>query len=143
MKLIQNAIFIENAPGRVAEVCGTLGKAGINIRALSMGDGADYGVLRIVANDPAKAKEALKKEGFTVVDTEVVAVEIPDKPGGLAGVLDMLGKKAVNVEYMYVLVTSAKGGAYVIFRFNDNDSAIKTLQENGVRILKGEELYNL
>jgi len=143
MKLVQIAVFIENAPGRLAEVCGLLGDAGINMRALSMGDSTDFGVLRIIANDPQKAKQVLRENGFTAIETEVLAVEIPDRPGGLAGVLKLLGSNGINVEYMYMLVTAQHEKAYVAFRFTDNDKAIKVLTESGVRILKGEEVYNI
>ena len=143
MKLKQIAIFIENSPGRIAEVCGVLGDAGINIRALSLGDSADFGVLRLVTNNPERTITVLKEKGFTVVETNVVGVEIPDKPGGLASVLKILAQNDINVEYMYVLVTRAEQNAYVIFRFTNNDMAIQVLTREGVRILKGEEIYNI
>lgn len=142
MKLKQIAVFIENTPGRISEVCGALGDAGINIRALTMGDAADFGILRLVTNDPDKTKSILKEKGFTVVETNVVGVEIPDEPGGLAGVLDLLAENEINVEYMYVVVGASEKYAYVIFRFTDNDGAIKVLTDKNMKILKGEDLYN-
>jgi len=142
MKLKQIAVFIENTPGRISEVCGALGDAGINIRALTMGDAADFGILRLVTNDPDKTKSILKEKGFTVVETNVVGVEIPDEPGGLAGVLDLLAENEINVEYMYVVVGASEKYAYVIFRFTDNDGAIKVLTAKNMKILKGEDLYN-
>ena len=143
MKVVQIAVFIENTPGRVAEVCSLLGDGGINLRALSMGDSTDFGVLRMIVNNPEGAKQLLKKNGFTAIEAEVVVVEIPDRPGGVAGVLNLLATQGINVEYMYMLVTASRGSAYVAFRFTDNDKAIKVLLENNVRILKGEEVYNI
>ncbi len=143
MKLMQIAVFMENNPGRLAEVTEALANGGINIRALSMGDSADFGVLRLVVDRPHDARKLLKDHGFTVLDTEVLAVEIPDRPGGLSGALRALAEHGINVEYMYVLVARAQESAYVIFRFTDNDRAIGVLQDNNVRVLKGEEVYNV
>ncbi|RMG73059.1 MAG: ACT domain-containing protein [Nitrospirae bacterium] len=143
MKVEQISIFLENKSGRLAEVTGLLAEAGINIRALSLADTSDFGILRLIVNDTEKAKQVLKENGFTVGKTEVVAVEVPDRPGGLAGILKALGGKGINVEYMYAFVQSSGENAIIIFRFDELDRAIEALQTAGVRILKGEELYRI
>ncbi len=143
MKVEQISIFLENKSGRLAEVTGLLADAGINIRALSLADTSDFGILRLIVNDTEKAKTILKESGFTVGKTEVVAIEVPDRPGGLAGILKTLGEKGINVEYMYAFVQSSGEHAIIIFRFDDIDSAIDALQKAGVKILKGEELYSM
>jgi hypothetical protein len=143
MKVEQISVFLENKAGRLAEVTKVLGEAGINIRALSLADTTDFGILRLIVNDYQKAKEVLKQQGFTVGKTEVVAVEVPDRPGGLAWVLQVLSDSQINVEYMYAFVQHSGKNAVIIFRFDNLEKAIKLLQEQGVRIYKGEEVYQL
>src|ERR1700692_1480294 len=104
MKVEKISIFIENKSGRLAEVTGILGNAGVNIRALSLADTSDFGILRLIVNDRDKAMTVLKEYDFTVSRTEVVAVEVPDRPGGLAGILQSLDNEKINVEYMYAFV---------------------------------------
>ena len=101
MKVKQISVFLENKSGRLAEVTRTLGKHDINIRALSIADTTDFGILRLIVNKPADANRILREEGFMVSETEVIAVDVPDRPGGLADVLEMLGKVGVNIEYLY------------------------------------------
>ena len=143
MKVEQIAIFLENKSGRLADVTNVLAKNGINIRALSLADTADFGILRLIVNDSEKAKAVLKENGFTVGKNEVVAVEVPDRPGGLAGILNALQGKGINVEYMYAFVQRSGEHAIIIFRFDEIEKAIDTLQKAGVRILKGEEVNRL
>ncbi len=143
MKVEQISIFLENKSGRLAEVTDVLATAGINIRALSLADTADFGILRLIVNDTERAKEVLRENGFTVGKTEVVAVEVPDRPGGLAGILNVLKEKGVNVEYMYAFVQKSMENAIIIFRFDEINRAVEGLKEAGVRILRGEEVYAL
>lgn len=143
MKVEQISIFLENKSGRLAEVTDVLAKAGINIRALSLADTADFGILRLIVNDTEKAKQVLRDNGFTVGKTEVVAVEVPDRPGGLAGILNILKERGINVEYMYAFVQKSRENAIIIFRFDEVDGAISALTSAGVKILKGEEVYAL
>ena len=143
MKVQQVSIFVENKSGRLAEVTDILGKNGINIRALSLADTADFGILRLIVNDMEKTVNLLKENGFTVNKNEVVAVVVPDRPGGLAFILSTLQGKGINVEYMYAFVQRNEGNAVLIFRFDEIDKAVKTLQEAGVRILSGEEVQAL
>jgi hypothetical protein len=143
MKVEQISIFLENKSGRLADVTSVLAKSGINIRALSLADTADFGILRLIVNDSEKAKAVLKENNFTVGKNEVVAVEVPDRPGGLAGILGALQGKGINVEYMYAFVQKSGEHAIIIFRFDEIEKAIETLQKAGVRILKGEEVNKL
>ncbi len=143
MKVEQISIFLENKSGRLAEVTDILAKKGINIRALSLADTADFGILRLIVNTTEKATEVLKENGFTVGKTEVVAIEVPDRPGGLAGILGALQGEGINVEYMYAFVQKSGQNAIIIFRFDDIEKAIRVLQKAGVKILRGEEVHAL
>jgi hypothetical protein len=143
MKVEQISIFIENKSGRLAEITRVLGEAGINIRALSLADTSDFGILRLIVNDGAKAATVLKENGFTVSKTEVVAVEVPDRPGGLSTILQTLDQEAINVEYMYAFAERCGGNAVIIFRFDETDKAITTLKAQNFSILDGSRLYNL
>ena len=126
MRAEQISIFLENKAGRLAEVTAILRDAGVNIRALSLADTTDFGILRLIVNNNQRAEEILKKEGFTVGKTNVIAVEVDDNPGGLNQVLDPLTSEGVNVEYMYALQQSGDH-AVMIFRFDNTDEAIKLL----------------
>lgn len=140
MTAIQISVFLENKSGRLAEVTHTLADGGVNIRALSLAETIDYGVLRLIVDDPKAAKEALNRAGFTVTETEVIGVEMPDRPGGLAGVVDLLTAKGLNIEYLYAFVGRRGENAVVIFRIEDVQSAVSALQEGGLHILSAEEL---
>jgi hypothetical protein len=143
MKVDQISIFLENKSGRLAEVTRVLGNAGINVRALSLADTSDFGILRLIVNDSAKAVDVLKQNQFTVSMTQVVAVEVSDRPGGLAHILDILQKENINVEYMYAFVERSSDNAVIIFRFDDIDKAIKTLTGKGITVLEGKKVYCL
>jgi hypothetical protein len=143
MHVEQISIFIENKFGRLAEVTRILGDAGINIRTLSLADTSDFGILRLIVNDTEKAKNVLKERGFTVNKTEVVAVEIPDRPGGLADILQVLDAGGINVEYMYAFVERCGENAVMIFRFDETQKAIQALSGKGFNVLPGERLYNI
>ena len=143
MRVEQISIFLENKSGRLAEVAGVLARAGVNIRALSLADTTDFGILRLIVNDNEKAKKVLKENGFTVGKTEVLAVEVADRPGGLANILNAMRDAGINVEYMYAFVQRSGGNAIIIFRFDELDKAISALQKAGIRILKGEDVYAL
>ena len=143
MKVEQISIFIENKSGRLAEVARVLGEKGVNIRALSLADTSDFGILRLLVDNTDVAQTTLKENGFTVNKTEVVAVEVPDDPGGLYNILQVLDDAEVNVEYMYAFVERNAGNAVIIFRFDEVDNAIAVLNGKGVSILSGEKLYSL
>jgi hypothetical protein len=143
MKVEQISVFLENKSGRLAEVTNILSRADINIRALSLADTADFGILRLIVNRTDRAKEVLKENGFTVGKTEVVALVVPDRPGGLGEILKILHGGGINVEYMYAFVQRSGDNAIIIFRIDELDKAIRILMESGVRVLKGEEVYSL
>lgn len=138
MKLKQLSIFLENAPGRLYEATNALGEAGINLRSLCISDTSDFGVLRILVSDVAKARRVIMEKQLPARVDDVVAVEIDDTPGSLARLLFPFKETKVNVEYMYALAGTASGKAVMVFRFSDNDRAIEILRGNGVRILDAE-----
>ncbi len=139
----QISIFIENKEGRLAEVTAILRDAGVNIRALSLADTTDFGVLRLIVNDNDKATAALRNQGFTVGKTRVLAVEVNDEPGGLNQVLDPLSEQDVNVEYMYAFANPQCKNAIMIFRFDDLEKAKVILAEKGIKVIDKEEISNL
>jgi hypothetical protein len=134
MKIRQISVFIENKVGRIMEITEVLGHNGINIRALSLADTSDFGILRMIVSDIGKAMTVLKDRGFIVKESFVVAVEVPDKPGGLAAVLKLLGEKGINVEYMYAFFEQPQNKALLIFRFENPDEAVTILQANGLNV---------
>jgi hypothetical protein len=143
MKVSQISVFLENKSGRLADVTRTLAENKVNIRALSIADTIDYGLLRLIVNNPETATKVLTDEGFTVATTEVLAIEVPDCPGGLAGIIDILAGKGLNIEYMYAFVGRSGEHAIVIFRIEPVDDAILVLKDGGARILTGDELHAL
>lgn len=143
MRVEQISIFLENKAGRLAEVARVLAEAEVNIRALSLADTSDFGILRLIVNDNDRAKAALKENGFTVGKTDVVAVEVDDRPGGLGHILNILSKEKINVEYMYAFVQHSGKDAVIIFRFDDIDGAVKLLTENGVKVIQGKTVYTM
>lgn len=143
MKVEQISIFLENKPGGLEDVTKALADADINIRALSLADTTDFGILRLIVNDVDTAKRVLKESGFTVGRTTVVAVEVPDRPGGLHGILNALSKSGINVEYMYAFVQRSGENAVMIFRFDSTDAAIDVLLKNGITVLPDEKVYSL
>lgn len=143
MNIEQISIFVENRSGRLAEVTQVLAESNINIRALYLAEAGDFGILRLIVNDTDKAIQVLKDSGFTVSKTEVVAIAVPDKPGGLARILLNIKHKDINVEYMYAFVEKSTENAIVVFRFDEIQRAIEVLKAEGIRILTGEEVYTL
>jgi hypothetical protein len=143
MRVEQISIFLENKSGRLAEVTGILAEAEVNIRALALADTSDFGVLRLIVSDTARAKDALRAKGFTVSRTDVVAVEVDDRPGGLHRILEILHNSAINVEYMYAFVQQSGNNAVMIFRFDDIDRAVQVLRDNQLTVITGSKLYSL
>lgn len=142
MFIRQISIFIENRPGRLAAVTQLLGDAGIDIRSLSLADTQDFGILRLIVNKPDMAIGVLKDAGCTITVTNVVGVKIPDRPGGLAEILQILNRADVNVEYMYAFVNRSSDRADVIFRMDNEEKGLRVLQENEVAILSCDEVYD-
>jgi hypothetical protein len=143
MTVKQISVFLENKCGRLAAVTRLLAKAGVNIRALSIADTSDFGILRLIVDKPDQAYQVLKEHDFTVSTTEVIAVEMPDKPGGLARVLDILDQEKINLEYLYAFLGQSGHEALNIFRVEKIDEAIEVLQKNNIRVLPEEEVYSL
>jgi len=143
MRVEQISVFLENKAGRLAEVTAILRDANVNIRALSLADTTDFGILRLIVNNNQVAEKALKDEGFTVGKTNVLAIEVADVPGGLNNVLDPLTSAGINVEYMYAFANPKSQNAIMIFRFHDLDKAIAILHNNSIKVIKGEDVYNL
>jgi hypothetical protein len=143
MKVEQISIFLENKPGGLEEVTRILKDAGINIRTLSLADTTDFGILRLIVNDVETASRVLKEQGLRVSRTTVVAVEVPDRPGGLHGILEVLTKNGINVEYLYAFVERSGENAVIIFRLDAPDKAIEVLEQNGLTVLPGAKLYGL
>ncbi|MGE0084542.1 MAG: ACT domain-containing protein [Desulfococcaceae bacterium] len=141
MKLEQISIFLENRSGRLANILTTLGEAGVNIRAMSLADTSDFGILRLIVSDMEKARQVLTDKRFTVRISEVMAVEVKDSPGELAKILCHLEKAGINIEYMYSFLQTAKDSAIIIFRFDDAEKAVKTLRENGTEMIGNGKMW--
>lgn len=140
MKVRQLSIFLENRSGRLAEVTEIMGEASINIRALSLADTSDFGILRVIVDVPDKALRILEEKGFTVTGTDVLAVEVEDKPGGLSRVLKLLEEEGVSVEYMYAFMEKLTDHALLIFRIEDIEGAIEICRKKGIKILSEKEV---
>lgn len=143
MKINQISIFLENKKGRLLEVCELLGKNKINIRALTVAESEDFGVLRIVVDKPKEALVMLKKKGFVANFTDIVAVEVDDRPGGLAKILKVLYQADLNVEYMYGFVEKFSDKALLVFRFDDLDKAIRVLEKNKLMVVDKNKIIKL
>jgi hypothetical protein len=141
MKIHQLSLFLENKPGRLSEPCKTLAAAGINILTLSLADTQQFGILRLIVRDWQKAKAVLEKAGCVVNMTEVVAIEVEDKPGGLARVLDVIEDGKINIEYMYAFTFRSGDRAVIVFRFDEPDAAVEVLRSNKINVIGSVELY--
>lgn len=142
MKVPQVSVFLENRRGRLHEACEALSKAGISLITLSLADTADFGVMRFIVAEPGKAAEVLKDNGFTAIVNDVVAIEVPDRPGGLAEILEVLDTGGVNIEYIYAFAQTAGSRAVLVFRFSDPDAAIAILQKAGINMLRRVDLLS-
>ena len=144
MLVKQVSVFLENKSGRLAEVSRVLGQENIDISALSIADTTEYGILRLIVNKPEEAVEALKNSGFSVGTTDVIAICVSDKPGGLAEALNHLEQNRIGIEYMYAFLGSnGLGKAIVILRVEDTSKAIEILKSTGVDIMPSSEIYRL
>ena len=143
MLIHQISIFCENQPGRLADIIGIVSGAGVDIRALSIADTSDFGILRLIVNNPEKAIAALKESGITVALTEVIAVQLADEAGALYKVLDILRNNNVSVEYAYAFITRKNDDAYVILRVEDNQEAINVLGRHNISLLKATDVYGI
>jgi len=141
MKLAQLSLFLENKQSHLKTPCDALAAAGVNILTLQLADTRQFGILRLIVRDWQKAKEVLEQAGCVVKVTDVVAIEVPNLPGGLAGLLGIIDELGINIEYMYAFTFGRGDRAVMIFRFTDADAAIASLQTRGVNVVGGVELY--
>lgn len=143
MQIKQLSVFVENKPGRLADITEILAKNKIDIRAISVADTSDFGILRIIVDKPEEAVITLKEEGMTVSLSEVIAIGIGDITGEFARAIRVLADNNIGVEYIYAFVSRDKGKAYVIIRADDSKKAAEVLSQNDVEILRAESLYNM
>lgn len=143
MLIKQISVFVENKPGRLADITKTLADHQVDIRALSIADTTDFGILRLIVNKPSTAAQALRDAGYTVSITEVIGIGLDDQPGGLCDALSTLLRAGITVEYMYAFIGRAKNTAYVILRVENTESAIKAFQEHGTKLISGDDIYDL
>jgi hypothetical protein len=141
MKLHQLSVFLENKRGQLSVPCNLLAEAAIDIRTLSLADTQQFGILRLIVSDWEKAKSVLEANNCVINVTQVVAIEVPDRPGGLAEVLKVIDRASVDIEYMYAF-TFQPGRAVLIFRFNDPDLAIRQLQSAGINVVESKEFHD-
>jgi hypothetical protein len=139
----QVSVFLENKKGRLAEVTKLLTDEGINIRALSLADMADFGVLRLIVDDRPRCVRVLKAHDLVAQETDVIAVEIEDRPGGLHRIVEILDREDINIEYMYCFFERNRENAIVVFRIDDAAKAVDTLKKNGISILPEDVIQNL
>jgi hypothetical protein len=142
MKIHQLSLFLENQPGQLLDPCRTLARAGVDIRTLTLADTQQFGILRLIVSDWQAGAKALRDAGYVTNITEVVAVEVPDRPGGLTELLSLLEGSGVNIEYMYAFTFGRVDMAVLIFRFTDPDAAIALLQGAGMNLVGSVEVYN-
>ncbi len=143
MTISQLSIFAENKPGTIYEITRTIADAGVDIRALSVADTQDFGILRLIVSNIEKARQALNEDNCVVSVTQVIGVAVPDKPGGLADVLKILKDADINVEYVYAFITISGKNACVVLRVGDNEKAVKILKEAGVELLTEDFIKQL
>ena len=141
MKVTQLSLFLENKPGALSRPVKLLAKAKLNILTLSIADTQQFGILRFVLRDWKKAKRLLEKDGFVVKVSDLVALEVADKPGGLADILVTVEKARVNLEYMYGFTLRKEGKGVLAFRFDDPDRAIAALQKMGINPVQSVDLF--
>ena len=138
--IYQISVFLENRAGSLSEITRILADSGINLRAISIAETANYGVLRIIADDTEKATEILLEKGCILSKTPVFAVAVPDEPAGLAKVLELLAEKNVDIEYMYSLFTHKDGNAYIVFRLDDEEGFQNVIEAHGLALVTAQEL---
>jgi hypothetical protein len=139
----QISVFLENKEGRLANVTKIIADSGINIRAMSIADTTDFGILRLIVNDPESAKIVLENAEFTVSVKEVLAIGIADEPGSLSKAMASLLENDIVIEYMYAFLGKCQGKALVILKVSDNEKALKSLETGGIDVISEQELYNL
>jgi len=143
MAIKQLSVFVENKEGKLREITDILAKAGIDIRALSIADTSEFGILRLIVRDPQKAKALLEKNGFVATINDVVGVEINDRPGGLAEIVRLFAERDINMEYMYAFLTRTENKAYLVVRVDDSSEVENLLESEKIRILTPADIDNM
>ena len=143
MAIKQLSVFVENKEGKLREITDILAKAGIDIRALSIADTSEFGILRLIVRDPQKAKALLEKNGFVATINDVVGVEINDRPGGLAEIVRLFAERDINMEYMYAFLTCTENKAYLVVRVDDASEVENLLESEKIRILTPADIDNM
>ena len=143
MELYQVSVFVENKSGRLADITEVLSKNNINLRALSIADTTDFGILRLIVNDETAAKKVLSEQGYLIKVVDVVGVKIGDEPGKLTAALDVLDKTGINVEYLYAFMARTEKHAYVVLRVEDNESAEAALSDAGFKMITEADICKL
>jgi len=141
MPIKQISIFVENKPGRLADITAVLAKKNVDIRALSIADTTDYGILRLIVSNPETALVAIREEGLTASSTDVLGIAIPDVPGGFAKAIRVLADAGISVEYAYAFITPEKGQAFVIIRVADNALACAALDVQGIKLIEQADIF--
>ena len=139
----QISVFLENKCGRLVRVTQVLGEAGVNIRALSIADTSDFGILRLIVDRPDQACQILREKGFMATETEVIAVEVEDVPGGLARILSYLEAASINIEYLYSFVEKPARDALILMRVEKITEALQVLKDHDITVIDGERIYSL
>ena len=141
MPIKQLSLFVENQPGSLSKVCQVLKENRINISTLSLADTREYGILRLLIQEHDRARVVLEKAGYVVKVTDVLALTVPDHPGGLADTLAILDKHALSVEYMYAFTYGRSNKAIIVFRFENQDKAVEQLKDEPIELVRAEELF--
>ncbi len=141
MKLHQLSLFLENQPGNLLKACQVLADAGINVEIMTLADTEEFGILRLIVRDWKKAKQVFETNNFPIQVTEVIAVQMPNHPGGLASLLKCVAKTDMNIEYMYGFDSFLPNCAIIVLRFDTPDEAMKLLKENGITVLGENDIF--
>ncbi len=139
----QISVFVENKKGRLAKITEVLGEGGVDLIALSIADTTNFGIMRCIVSEPEKAIAMLKNNGFTASTTDVIVAEVTDQPGGLAKVLQLLDAADISVEYLYSFVRTPNENALILFRVEDIEKAVKSLEGGGVKLLSEQDIYKI
>lgn len=142
MKINQLSLFVENRPGQLRMVTRILAENNVDIRSLSLADTQQFGILRLIVDDHDKARSVLEAAGCVVNVTQVLAVEVPDRPGGLDALLAVLEDAGITVEYMYAFTNCRGDSAVLFFRFEDIDTALAVLEKGGIQVVKSVDLFS-
>ena len=141
MPIKQLSLFVENRPGALSGVCRILKRENLSIRTLSLADTQQFGILRLLLKEHEQARAALEKAGFLVKVTDVLAIEVPDRPGGLSDILEILDRHKLSVEYMYAFTFGNNDRAVIVFRFEDPEGAVAALKDEPITLVKSETLF--